>query len=100
MRFEEDDHKYFELMEHAVDTPDGVKARITRIAPTLGIDVTIIVPFTYRLPAETLDYRPMVVGNTTVLHQSFKERTEAEQWAIRFVSRLKRCEHVKERNKA
>ena len=46
MRFEKENHKYFTLLEHLEDGPEGVGARITRITPRLRLDVTLQIPFT------------------------------------------------------
>lgn len=37
MRFEKENHKYFTLLEHLEDGPEGVGARITRITPRLRL---------------------------------------------------------------
>lgn len=79
MRFEKENHKYFTLLEHLEDGPEGVGARITRITPRLRLDVTL------------------QVRNHTVIHQSFDDQEKAEQWTINFINRLKPCRHLKGR---
>ena len=110
MRFEREDHKYFTLLavgqvlqrslepaEHLEDGPEGVGARITRITSRLRLDVTLQIPFTYQLPAETTQLETLQVRNHTVIHQSFDDQEKAEQWAINFINRLKPCRHLKGR---
>lgn len=89
MRFEQENHKYFTLLEHLEDGPEGVSARITRITPRLRLDVTLQVPFTYQLPAETTQLETLQGRNHTVIHQSFDDQEKAEQWTISFIKRLK-----------
>ncbi len=97
MRFEKENHKYFTLLEHLEDGPEGVGARITRITPRLRLDVTLQIPFTYQLPAETTQLETLQARNHTVIHQSFDDQEKAEQWAINFINRLKPCRHLKGR---
>lgn len=98
MRFEQENHKYFTLLEHLEDGPEGVSARVTRITPRLRLDVTLQVPFTYQLPAETTQLETLQGRNHTVIHQSFDDQEKAEQWTIGFIKRLKPCRHLKGRD--
>lgn len=75
----------------------GGGARITRITSRLRLDVTLQIPFTYQLPAETTQLETLQVRNHTVIHQSFDDQEKAEQWAINFINRLKPCRHLKGR---
>mgnify|MGYP006971612386 FL=1 len=97
MRFEREDHKYFTLQEHLEDGPEGVGARITRITSRLRLDVTLQIPFTYQLPAETTQLETLQVRNHTVINQRFDDQEKAEQWPINFINRLKPCRHLKGR---
>lgn len=64
---------------------------------TATLDVTLQIPFTYQLPAETTQLETLQVRNHTVIHQSFDDQEKAEQWAINFINRLKPCRHLKGR---
>lgn len=49
MRFEKENHKYFTLLEHLEDGPEGVGARITRITPRLRLAAALTRYGEYRM---------------------------------------------------
>ncbi|KFI51749.1 hypothetical protein [Bifidobacterium biavatii] len=81
--FIEDNNNPFDHTERLIGMPEGVEARIVRIAPGLPFIATIIMPID-RVPEDAEGER---VGTNIVMHHASPDLADAQDWAIAWASR-------------
>ncbi|OZG58024.1 MULTISPECIES: hypothetical protein [Bifidobacterium] len=83
LSFIEDNSHPFDYVERLEGVPEGVEARVVRIAPDLPFDAMVAMPAD-RVPA---DVEAEPVGNHVVIHHAFPDLGPAEDWVVAWVNR-------------
>ncbi|KAA8817263.1 hypothetical protein EMB92_01345 [Bifidobacterium callitrichos] len=71
-----------------VGGPAGVTAKITRLAPSLAYDVTVVIPGFYELPEMVTRDASTVDKKRVIVHGSFAGLHEACAWVDRLAGSL------------
>lgn len=83
LNFIEDDTRPFDYFERLEGMPDGFRARVVRIAPSLPFDAAVIMP-SKLIPGDTDAERSC---DSAVLNRAFPDLGSAQDWIMAWVCR-------------